>query len=66
VGITISYDGVTAHDYIRANSTLDLPGVSGLQENGIVGVWRKGSKIYISGLAAGAGFIFLTGYYLVD
>lgn len=66
VGITISYDGAIAHDYIRAGSTLDLPGSYGLQDNSAVGGWRKGTKVYVSGLAAGAGFIFLTGYYLIN
>ena len=66
VGITISFDGAIAHDYIRANSEKDLPGVFGLQENGTTGAWRKGTKVYISGVAAGAGFIYLTGYYLIN
>ncbi len=65
VGITISYDGAVAHDYIRAGSTLDLPGSYGLQDNGSIGGWRKGTVVYISGAAAGVGFIYLTGYYLV-
>ena len=66
VGITISYDGAIAHDYIQAGSTLDLPGSYGLQDNSAVGGWRKGTKVYVSGVAAGAGYIFLTGYYLIN
>lgn len=65
VGITISYDGAIAHDYIRAGSVLDLPGSLTLDETGKTGAWKKGTKVYISGLAGGVGFIFLTGYYLV-
>ena len=64
-GVTISYDGVDAHDYIRADSTSDLLGSSSLQGTGITGAWRKGAKVYVSGIA-GVGHIFLAGYYLAN
>ena len=65
VGITISYDGITAHDYIASDSAKDLPGSLALQEIGTTGTWKKGTTVYVSGLAAGAGYLFLSGYYLI-
>jgi hypothetical protein len=63
--ITISFDGAVAHDFIRADSDLIIPAMDSLQDNGGVGAWRKGTKVYVSGGGAGVGTIYLCGYYLI-
>ena len=65
VGITISYDGSTDHDYIPATATLILD----LQTNadgmgGHGGHWQiaKNQVIYGKG-SAGTGLLYIIGYY---
>lgn len=58
VGVTISFDGANAHDYIRANSDRKIE----CKTNEFV--WsQKGQIYYISGVAAGVGSVYLVGYY---
>jgi hypothetical protein len=61
--VTVSYDGVTDHDYI--------PTVSGsrsvFQENAspasFVANMAQGTIVYVKATEAGTGFVYLTGYY---
>jgi hypothetical protein len=64
ISVNISFDGVNAHDIIRTNTDKDYPGIYALQETGITGAWQKGTTVYVSAPAVGAGFIYLCGYYL--
>jgi hypothetical protein len=58
VGVTISYDGANAADYIRADSDRVIECVSDEY------VWSaKGQKYYISGAGAGVGYVYVVGYY---
>ena len=58
VGVTISFDGANAGDYIRANSDRVIENV--VDEN----VYnKKGQIYYISGTAAGVGYVYIVGYY---
>ena len=63
VPVTISYDGISAHDFLLANSAFTL----NLQANNRPGnnksLLKKGTKVYIKGALAGTGYIFLAGYY---
>lgn len=62
VPVTISYDGINAHDYALAGS----PFILNLQANNRLGnlksMMKKGTPVYVKG-NAGAGYIFLAGYY---
>lgn len=64
IAIDLSYDGVTAHEYIRADSDFFLP----IQMNAQPTAWEvlipKGSKMYIKATGAGIGTIYLSAYYV--
>jgi hypothetical protein len=66
ISINISFDGVNNHDIMRTNTDHDFPGIYALQETGITGAWKKGTKVYVAAPGVGVGFIYLCGYYLVD
>lgn len=61
--ITVSYDGVTAHDYI--------PTISGsrsvFQENAgpasFIANMAQGTIVYVKSSTTGTGLVYLTGYY---
>lgn len=61
--IIVSYDGVTAHDYVQAGTTLPITAQLNAQPNNFVCSFAKGMPIYIKGAAAGVGLIYLAGYY---
>lgn len=64
VGVTISYDGVTAHDYFPAGSTfiLDLQANHADNSTDASGILngRIGQKIY--GTGTGVGNFYISGY----
>jgi len=60
VAVTFSFDGVNAHDYLLPNSSKTL--YAPMSFLGEFSGWRKGLVVSVSG-AAGAGLIYLTGYY---
>lgn len=60
--ITVSYDGTTDNEYVRAGEALTLPFQAQNLPSGRVSVMRKGTILYVKG-TAGAGTIALTGYY---
>lgn len=59
--ITVSYDGTIDHDYVVANTMLEVQGNSS-QPNSSVSTFPKGTRVYIKGTAS-TGFIRLIGYY---
>ena len=61
--ISISYDGVTDHDYLIAGQTLQITSQTNSPHNVDCALFPIGTKVYAKGLA-GAGTIYLTGYYL--
>ena len=65
VGMGISYDGITEHDYLPPGWVLSIP----LQQNAIptnmIAKMKKGTRIYVKGLA-GVGNVYLSGYYLPE
>lgn len=60
--VTISYDGVTPHDYIRSGSDLTLNLQANASPNGYVSLVKKGTVVYVSA-TAGTGYVYLAGYY---
>lgn len=62
IGVTVSYDGINDHDFVPANSVLQLPFQSNAQPNNFSALIAKGTRIYVKA-AAGAGIVYLSGYY---
>ena len=60
--VTVSYDGVVAHDFVPSNYIYQISFQSNSQPNSNVAYLRKGTIVYLKG-AQGAGFLFLAGYY---
>jgi hypothetical protein len=65
LGVNVSLDHATLHDFVRANSDNTLMFQVNSQPNGKVALLRQGTSIYIQGtpVPATAGFIFFIGYY---
>lgn len=57
--VTVSFDGITAHDIILADDTLEI---NLLNSAGKDVNFAKGAGIYVRGNPA-AGFIYFGGYY---
>lgn len=64
IGIFVSYDGVTDHDYIARYGTMDLLFQINSQPSGEVSRARRGLVVYIKGGAIPkfGGWIYLIGY----
>jgi hypothetical protein len=60
--LTVSYDGTTAHDYVRAGTRMDLNLQTNALPNGKVSQFAKGTVVYVKS-AAGTGSVYLSGYY---
>lgn len=60
--ITLSYDGTTDQDYLVAGNTLQLSLQKNALPHGKVLQMKQGAKVYVKG-TAGAGFIYLVGYF---
>lgn len=61
--VTISFDGTTDAELVRANSDFVLPSQSNSQPNSYKALSPKGRIFYIKG-TAGTGTISLSGYYV--
>lgn len=59
---TISFDGVTDHDYLAANSSIIYPAQSVNQPQNYTAIFGASQVVYVAG-AAGVGFIYVVGYY---
>lgn len=60
--VEISYDGITAHDFIHSYTDFSINFQSNSSPNNQVSKLAKGTKIYISG-TAGTGNVYLSGFY---
>lgn len=60
--ITISYDGITDHEYLAANQFLVLDAQTNSNPKGNVCNFKRGTIVYVKGVA-GVGTIALSGYY---
>lgn len=63
VAITVSYNGIDDHEFIPANSIFELPSQTNSQPNAQVALFSKNTVVYVKG-AAGAGTIYVSGYYV--
>ena len=62
--ISVSYDGVTLHDRVRTLTSIDLNFQQNSRPSANVALLKRGTPIYLIGpQQAGAGFIYLIGYY---
>jgi hypothetical protein len=62
VDVTISYDGVTAHDYVLSGDTINLYAQTNAQPNTNIANFKKGTVLYALG-AMGTGYVYVAGYY---
>ena len=62
VDITISYDGVNDHDFLRNDDELQIASQTNSQPNNFVALFGVGLKVYVKGIA-GMGSVYLAGYY---
>ena len=63
IGIMISYDGITAHDYVLRGEVLTLPYQSEAGPHNDFAYLPQGTTIYASAPAAGIGLLYLAAYY---
>lgn len=63
--IAISYDGSHAHDFVAANSVVQLPFQSNNRPASKISQLPKGTNIYVKGAAGGTGYVYIAGYYNV-
>lgn len=62
VGVTVSYDGALDNDFVRAGESMTLNFQTNSQPNNHVAKLPAGTKVYVKA-AAGAGLVYLTGYF---
>jgi hypothetical protein len=65
IGVGISYDGVTTHDYILSEQVLDLNFQTNSQPSGRVALMAKGTTVYVIAPNPSVGFIWLAAYFQV-
>jgi len=61
--VTVSYDGSTNHDFLPDGETLQINLGQNTVPSGYRTLLRKGTVVYVSGLAGGTGLVYLVGYY---
>lgn len=64
--VYISFDGVTDHDWIPIGVIANYNSTPNANSIAWVPQWSKGTKVYVRGLAAGTGGIYLSGLYIGD
>jgi len=62
--VTVSYDGVDGHDFVRNDNKLEINFQTNSQPHGHVNLLSQGTRIYLAGVA-GTGNIYIIGYYAV-
>lgn len=62
VAITISFDGVTDHEYLGSQETLHIDAQTNSLPQPEVCVFAKGTKVYVKG-TAGMGTLAVSAYY---
>ena len=60
--VTVSYNGTTDHDFIKAGTFIQLPFQEMAQPNNLIANMALGIIVYVKG-AAGVGLVYLAGYY---
>ena len=62
VDVTISFDGVTPHDYLRTGDKLELNLQANSQPSNYASSLKQGSVVYVAA-AGGTGLLYFAGYY---
>jgi hypothetical protein len=60
--VTVSYDGVTDHDYVPTLTDRNLYFQTNAQPNTNIARLAAGTKVYVKG-SMGTGYIYLVGWY---
>ena len=61
--VAVSYDGAHANDYVQAGTTLQLTPQMNSAPNNWMAMFKKGTKVYVSG-DTGSGYLYLAVYYI--
>ena len=61
--ITVSYDGINAHDFVPTLSSSVLNLQASNQPNNLMANMAKGTQVWVKG-AAGTGLVYLAAYFL--
>ena len=61
--LTISYDGVTDHDFLPAGDYMHYDFQLNWMPGNMLALMAKGTKIYVKA-TAGTGYVYVTGYYV--
>ena len=61
--LTVSYDGITDHEFVKAGTILQISLQSNKEVSSGVCQLKKGTVIYVKSDAAGTGIAYLSGYY---
>ena len=64
--VTISYDGSTANDVIKAGTTAEIYTQQNALPASNIALFRKGTTVYVKSTGAGTGSLYLAGYYQQD
>jgi hypothetical protein len=62
VGVVVSYDRLTNHDFVPAGQSLIVNAQTNGQPNSITSQFAAGFTVYVLG-AAGTGLVYLAGYF---
>jgi|SRR6185369_433756 len=63
IAVFLSWDGVTGHDVVAANSSVEYNFQSNSQPNNSLANVKQGQVIYVTAPAAGVGDVWLVGFY---
>lgn len=61
--ITISYDGSTSNEFIKAATSFDLPAPSNSLPYMSMALFPLGMKVYVKSTASGTGIIYVSAYH---
>ena len=61
--VYISYNGVDRHEYIEAGGSIDMNFQTNSSPAGYVSKVKKGTVLYVQGVASQGDTVYLSGYY---
>lgn len=61
--VGISYDGTTVHETVLSQDKLEINLFGTAVGDEYRGLFRKGTRVHISSLSAGTGYIYMSVYY---
>jgi hypothetical protein len=64
--ISISYDGVNAHDFIQAGATLELSPNPQMHSNNNTSLFHRDLIVYALGATTANGNVYLSGYFNIQ